>query len=124
MGVVGFIPDGYMWQLVIYKMAITSLSKNRATGVVVSNPLPPGTVLIALFATQGTITSSPPVGSTGTVIFNVGSLGNGATATITISVRVTAQLGGTLIDTATVTSTTQDLNGSNNSATRRTTVTQ
>lgn len=80
-------------------MTVTSAGKVTATGVVGSDALPAGTVTV-----------------------NLGSLANGATATISVVVTVTAASGTVLTDTATVTATTQDLNSSNNSATQKTTV--
>jgi hypothetical protein len=53
---------------------------------------------------------------------NLGSLANGAPATISVVVTLTAASGTVLTDTATVAASTQDLNSRNNSATKRTTV--
>jgi hypothetical protein len=72
-------------------------------------------------ASQGTVTA-PPVGTSGTVTVNLGSLANGASATISIVATVSAPIGAVLSDTATVTATTQDLNSKNNSATQKTTI--
>ena len=66
--------------------------------------------------------TAPAVGSNGTVTVNVGALAKNLTATISIVVSVEAVSGTVLVDTATVTATTQDLNSRNNSATQRTTV--
>jgi uncharacterized repeat protein (TIGR01451 family) len=104
-----------------YSMTVNNGGKVTATGVVVSDALPAGTVFASAAASQGTITA-PPVGSNGTVTVNLGTLANGATATVSIVATVTAAAGTVLYDTATVTATTQDLNSSNNSATQRTTV--
>lgn len=60
--------------------------------------------------------------SNGIVAVNLGTLANGATATISVRVNVTAASGTVLTDTATVTAATQDLNSANNSATQKTTV--
>lgn len=108
-----------------YSMTVTNGGKATATDVVVSDALPTGTVFASATTTQGTI-AAPPVGSNGTVTVNLGSLANGANATINIvaTVSVTTVAGTVLTDTATVTATTQDLNSKNNSATRTTRVTK
>jgi hypothetical protein len=92
-----------------------------ATGVVVSDALPQGTVFGSATTSQGTITA-PAVGSNGTVTVNLGSIPNGGNVTINIVVTVTAAPNSTLTDTVSVTATTQDLNAGNNSATQKTTV--
>ena len=105
-----------------YTIAVTNAGKvTPATGVVVSDALPAGTVFASASSSQGTITA-PAVGSNGTVTVDIGSLAKGATATISVAVTVTAVSGTVLTNTATVTATTQDLNSNNNSATKKTTV--
>jgi uncharacterized repeat protein (TIGR01451 family) len=106
-----------------YSMTVTNASKTAATGVVVSNRIPAGTVFASTSASQGTV-SAPAVSSNGTVTVNVGSLAGRATATITVLVTVTGASGTVLTDTATVTATTQDLKSRNNSATQHTRVRQ
>ncbi len=105
-----------------YFITVANAGKVTATGVVVSDALPAGTVFASAAASQGTISSSPPVGSNGTVRVDLGSLANGARVDVRIDATVTATAGAVLTDTATVTATTQDLNSSNNSATQKTTV--
>ena len=102
-------------------MRVTNAGDVTATGVVVSNALPAGTVFASASASQGTV-AAPAVGSNGTVTVNLGSLAKGATATISAVVTVTAGAGTVLMGTATVTATTQDLKSGNNSATQKTTV--
>jgi uncharacterized repeat protein (TIGR01451 family) len=105
-----------------YSMTVTNAGRVTATGVVVSNALPAGTVFASASSSQGTVVLAPAVGNNAPVTVNLGSLANGATATISVVVTVTAASGTVLTDTATVTATTQDLNSSNNSATQKTTV--
>jgi len=106
----------------MYSMTITNNSgKTTANGVVVSDALPAGTVFASATASQGAVTT-PAVGSNGTVTVNLGSLAGGANATINIIVTTTAAPGTVLTDTVTVSATTQDLNSSNNAATKSTTV--
>jgi len=104
-----------------YLIQVSHNGRVTATGVTVSDALPPGTVFASVSATQGTV-ATPAVGSHGTVTANIGTLANGATASISIVVGVTAASGTTLTNTATVIATTQDLNSRNNSATQRTMV--
>jgi len=104
-----------------YSMNVTNAGQVTATGVVVSNTLPPGTGFASVSASQGTVTTAPTVGKNGTVGVAVGSLANGATVTISVVVTVTAAPGTMFTDSATVTAT-QDSNSRNNSATVKTTV--
>jgi uncharacterized repeat protein (TIGR01451 family) len=104
-----------------YSMTVSNAGKVTAAGVIVSDTLPAGTVFASATASQGTITA-PPVGTNGTVTVNLGSLANGASATLSIVTTVTAPTNTVLNDTVTVTAITQDLNSKNNSATQKTTV--
>ncbi len=104
-----------------YSMTVTNAGRVTASGNVLSNALPAGTVFASASSSQGTVTA-PALGSNGTVTVNLGSLAKGATATISVVVTATAASGTVLTDTVTVTATTQDLNSSNNSATTKTTV--
>jgi uncharacterized repeat protein (TIGR01451 family) len=104
-----------------YSMNVTNAGQVTATGVVVSNALPLGTAFVSASASQGTVTTAPTVGKNGIVEVAVGSLANGATATMSVVVTVTAAPGTMFTDTATVTAT-QDSNSRNNSATVKTTV--
>ena len=74
-----------------YSMTVTNAGNTTATGVVVSDALPAGTVFASASSSQGTVTA-PAVGSNGTVTVNIGSLAKDATATISIVVTVTAAL--------------------------------
>ena len=106
----------------MYSMTITNNSgKTAANGVVVSDTLPAGTVFVSASASQGAVTA-PTAGSNGTVMVNIGSLTGGAKATVNVIVTATAASGTLLTNTATVSATTQDLNGANNAATKSTTV--
>jgi hypothetical protein len=102
-------------------MTVTNTSKTTATSVVVSDTLPSGTLFASVSTSQGTATA-PPVGSNGTVTVNLGNLAKGASASINVVVTINAPSQTTLTNTATVTATTQDLNNSNNSATKKTNV--
>jgi len=104
-----------------YLMTIRNAGKAPAVGVVVFDDIPAGSVFSNASTTQGTVWA-PAVGSMGTVRVNLGSLANGATATVTVAVTVTAPIGTVLTDIAMVTATSPDLSSGNNSATQRTTV--
>jgi len=104
-----------------YAMTVTNSGNSGASGVAVSNTLPPGTVFASASASQGIVTA-PSVGNNWIFSANLGTLAPGATATVNVVVTVTARTGTTLTDTATVTAITPDSNIRNNSATRKTNV--
>src|SRR5262249_47253976 len=81
---------------------------------------PSGTTFVSCETTPGTC-SGPPPGSTGTVTASFGTLGAGASATLTIVVNVTMP-SGYLVNTATATSSTPDPDPGNNSSTAVTAV--
>jgi large repetitive protein len=99
---------------------VTNASNTTATGVVVSDVIPAGTVFASVSSSQGTV-MAPAVGGNGTMRVSLGTLAKSTTATISLIVTVTAASGTVLTDTSTVTAA-QDLNTRNNSATVRTTV--
>lgn len=84
------------------------------TNVVVADTLPDGASFVSATAPPGSCNSASPVSC------NLGTISNGATATVTLVVKPTAT--GTLSNTATVTSNLTDSNTANNSATVSTTV--
>ncbi len=99
-----------------YTITVTNGGSGAASGVVVSDTLPTGTVFSSVSTTQGSCTA-PAVGGTGTVNCTVSSLGNGSSVTVTLVVTVNTTAGTTLNDTASVSASTYDLNTANNSAT-------
>ena len=80
-----------------------------ATGVQVTDPLPPGVTLVSATATQGTCSG------TDTVICDIGTLTMGGGVAVTIVVR--PQAPGELSNTATVSRNERDPNSRNNTAT-------
>src|SRR6185295_15144636 len=86
---------------------------------VVTNQLPSGVTFVSCTTTRGTC-SGPPVGSTGTVTVQLGTLGTltslTGSAQIIINVMVTAPVGATLTDTATIAGFWQDANPVNNTS--------
>jgi len=90
-----------------------------ATGVVVTDSLPASMKFVSATTSQGSLIT-PPVGSTGIVTANIGSLATGATATVTIT--VTSSAAGVITNTASVTGTESDPNPANNTDSATTTV--
>ena len=108
--------------LLTFTIGVANNGPNTATNVVVTDPLPPGTVFCTSVqnasctgcsASQGTCTA-PAGGSNGTVTANLGSLSPGGFGQVTITVTVTAPGGSSVSNTASATSSTQDPNPSNN----------
>jgi len=90
-------------------ITVLNLGPQAASGVIVTLPLPQGVVLVSADPGQGTVTSSG-----GQVVANLGNLAATTPATLTVIVQPTTA--GTLIQTATVSSTSIDPNLSNNTS--------
>ena len=101
-------------QVLHYAIVVLNGGPATAQGVTVTDPLPAGTVFLNCTASQGTC-AGPPVGQNGTVTADLGALSAGASATINISVQVTAA-NGQLRNTATVTTSSHDTNPDNNAS--------
>src|SRR5437879_3529439 len=97
-----------------YTITVTNNGPDSATGVMVSDPLPPNATFVSATPSQGSCTG------TSIVVCNLGPLANAARATITIVVRPTST--GTITNTARVTANEVDPNPANNTATQVTTV--
>jgi uncharacterized repeat protein (TIGR01451 family) len=97
-----------------YSLTVTNNNSTTATGVLVSNTLPPNVTLFSLLPSQGTATNQGNV-----VTYSVGSLPNGAAATLAIVVLPEAA--GLLTNLAFVTSSQTDSQPANNRATNVTT---
>jgi len=67
-----------------YTLAVTNQGPHAATGIVLTDPLPPGTALLSAAATQGTATQDQ-----GIVQVALGDLAPGASATATLVVQPT-----------------------------------
>ncbi len=89
-----------------YELTINNAGPDDATGVVVTDSLPVGLTLLAVTSSQGDCSG------TETITCNLGALANGATATVTITVQ--ADSTGQLVNEASVTAETADLDDSNN----------
>lgn len=99
---------------VTYTITVTNNGPDTATGVTVTDPLPAGSALVSASASQGSCSG------TTTVSCDLGSLANGASATVTIVVMTTAV--GTLSNTAAASASTADPTSANNAASAATTV--
>jgi uncharacterized repeat protein (TIGR01451 family)/uncharacterized delta-60 repeat protein len=105
-----------------YTLTVTNYGPSSATGIVVTDTLPPGAVLLRV--------PNVPAGTTldtntaGLVTWSVGSLAKDATATLSLLVRINGQASApiTVTNLAAVTTTTADPNPDDNNASAVTTV--
>ncbi len=100
-------------QHLVYALIVENAGPAAALAVTVTDPLPAVTTFVLCQTSQGTC-AGPPVGSTGTVTFDLGTIGAGATATLQIEVVVTGAASGSILNTATVSTSTPDSNPDNN----------
>ncbi|MCI0530279.1 MAG: DUF11 domain-containing protein, partial [Nitrospira sp.] len=105
-----------MGQNLTYTITVTNNGPAAATGVTVTDTLPAGVTFVSATPSQGTCSG------TSTITCALGTLTNGASATITIV--VTANTAGTMTNTASVTGNQSDPNTSNNTDSESTLVTQ
>lgn len=101
----------------LYTVETVNHGPFTATGVDLVNTLPQGVTLSAATPSQGSC-----LPATGVVSCMLGSLGNGASASVTLQVTVGASAPGTLSNTAVVSGEGNDLDPTNNTATAETTV--
>jgi len=95
---------------VVYTLNVSNAGPNDAQGVSATTTLLSGLTLVS---------SSPNVGSysTSTGVWSIGALASGQTAVMTMTVKMSGvSAGATVVNSATVTSTTLDANTSNNQA--------
>ena len=95
-------------QQVTYTLVVANAGPGSAAGVTVKDPLPGALSFATATTTQGTCTG------TQTVTCSLGTIANGASATITI--RATPTAPGTFTNTASVTSVSKDPSNANNSS--------
>jgi uncharacterized repeat protein (TIGR01451 family) len=107
-----------------YSIVVTNNGPGDAATVTLNDALPPGVSFVSFDAPAGWHTTTPAVGSTGTVTASSSTVANGDTATFTLVVHVdpAAAGGSTISNTATVASETIDPMSDNNSATATTQV--
>ncbi|HET6464675.1 MAG TPA: SBBP repeat-containing protein, partial [Nitrospiria bacterium] len=97
-----------------YSIVVTNLGPDKATGVTMTDPLPGGVTLVSATSTQVSCTGIA------TVTCSIGTLNNGAGATVTIVVTPTTA--GVITNTAMVSGNQTDPHTANNSASASTTV--
>jgi uncharacterized repeat protein (TIGR01451 family) len=97
-------------EVITYTITVTNNGPLAATNVTVTDTLPAGVIFDSVTPSQGSCSG------TTTVTCNLGSLANGANATITLNVGVTAP-SGTIANTATVDADEVDTVTTNNSST-------
>ena len=95
-----------------YSMTVTNNGPTEADNVALSDPLPTGTTFVSATSSDGSCTGG------GTVACLMGTLADGATATIAVVVDVPPSFPpGPLTNTASVSSSTPDPNPANDTAT-------
>jgi uncharacterized repeat protein (TIGR01451 family) len=94
---------------ITYTITVTNGGPSTAAGVTVTDTIPAGMTLVSSTPSQGTCTATAPVTCA------IGTLASGATATVTVVARTTTQTGFST-NVATVSSTTNDPNPANNTA--------
>jgi uncharacterized repeat protein (TIGR01451 family) len=100
----GRVPAG---RNMTYTLTVANHGPDAASGVTVIDVLPPRVTFVSATSTQGTCGESG-----GIVTCNLGTMGSGDTATIDIVVNPTSA--GTITNTASVSASTSDPNGGNN----------
>lgn len=97
-----------------YTLNVTNNGPSDASGVVLTDELPPGATFLSATDSQGNI---PATVSNGELTWPIGALANGDSATLVVAVVPTAPPGSTLVDTASVTGGQVDPVVTNNAAT-------
>ena len=110
----------------IYTITVGNPGPSDAQAVVVSDPLPAGTLFVTASQTAGPVftCTTPPVGSGGTVTCDLATLPAFASATFSLTILVPADAPSGLVgtNTATVASTTADPDPATNTSSVSTTV--
>jgi uncharacterized repeat protein (TIGR01451 family) len=101
---------------VTYTLAVSNAGPSDAQAITVTDTIPANTTFVSASG-SGFSCITPAVGGTGTVTCTMPSLAAAANATITVVVRSSSTFGGTIANTATVSSTTADPNPANNTST-------
>jgi uncharacterized repeat protein (TIGR01451 family) len=100
---------------ITYTIAVSNAGPSPATGVIVTDVIPPGTTFVSATPSQGSCSG------TSTVTCNLGTLNSGASATILLTLTLPSTAG-PVSNTASVTSSNPDTNATNDSSTSTITV--
>lgn len=101
-------------QILVYSLVVLNGGPGTALAVAINDPLPEGTLFVDCVSSQG-VCAGPPPGQNGTVTVDLGTLTPGSSAIASIQVQVTAAFG-QLMNTATVTTSSDDTNPDNNAS--------
>ncbi|HUK33020.1 MAG TPA: DUF11 domain-containing protein [Vicinamibacterales bacterium] len=100
-----------------YTISVTNNGPSDAQNVVLNDPTPP-------FLTFVSMTSTPPVGCVNVAPCNIGTLTAGSSITFAVTYSTASNASGTVANTATVSTTTNDPTPGNNSSTATVVITQ
>lgn len=100
---------------VTYTITLQNFGPDDAENVVVNNMISSSATFVSASSNKGTF-KTPIVGQSGTVTWNVGTLSDASQASAQIKVTVILKGKGTITNTASATSSTDDLNTANNTA--------
>jgi uncharacterized repeat protein (TIGR01451 family) len=106
---------------ITYRLAVSNAGPGTATHATLTNSLPAGVAFASAFPSAGAC-STPPVGQTGEVVCDFGSLASGQGASVQLTGNVFAAPRTTITDTAHVASEQTDPSPANNAASRATAV--
>ena len=104
-------------QNLVYTVSVKNLGPSRAAAVTLNDPVPAPSTFVSMNSGAAPCTA-PAVGQVGTITCNLGNMAVGASATVTITVKVSGSTNKTSItNTAVASSSNFDPNPVNNSAT-------
>jgi uncharacterized repeat protein (TIGR01451 family) len=98
-----------------YTITLTNNGPDAAANVVVTDTLPASLLFESISEPSGFNCTTPAVGASGTITCTAASMASGTTATFTLIVEVAGNATGTINNTATATSDTDDNNAGNDS---------
>lgn len=108
-------------ELLTYTITVHNFGPDAAANVVVNDTLSSGTTFVSAQANKGNFTT-PPIGQTGVVTWQVGDMANGDEQPAQLVVKVLVKGKTTVTNTAAASSDSQDPNPANNTAAITTTV--
>jgi uncharacterized repeat protein (TIGR01451 family) len=102
--------------VVTFFAQVTNLGPDSSSNIVLTDPIPAGYSFDKIFTQSATSCTTPAVGATtGTVVCKKTTLAVGESFWVNIYLRATAVSGSNIVNKASVSAQTQDLNGGNNS---------